>query len=128
MVRHFLKKQTNKNTLKILNLPEIFRLCVVAHACNPSYLGDRHREEHSLTPAQAREVGEPPSQPVAGHSGTHRSSQLCNCRGPGWPRHEVRPCLKNNQCKSSWQNTSEWQSACLASESRKGKGEGRGFV
>jgi hypothetical protein len=37
---------------------------MVAHAYNPSYLGGRDQEDHGLSPRQAKDVREIPSQPT----------------------------------------------------------------
>jgi hypothetical protein len=49
----------------------------------------------------------PPFQPMTGDKDVCLTSKLCKeaqmkDRGPGQPRHKVRPNLKNNQHKKDW--------------------------
>jgi hypothetical protein len=51
-------------------------LGMVAHMCNPTYLGGRDWESHSLSPVQTNN-SRTPSQPMAGWDGACLSSQPC---------------------------------------------------
>jgi hypothetical protein len=49
---------------------------LVAHACNPSYLGGNDQEDYGLKPAQAKSWQDsPPTQPMAEHTACH--PKLC---------------------------------------------------
>jgi hypothetical protein len=50
---------------------------VVAHTCNPSYLGSEDLEDCSSKPTQAKSSWVQLKQRKAGHGGMHLSSQVC---------------------------------------------------
>jgi hypothetical protein len=79
---------------------------LVARQSNPSNLRSGDQGDFCSCPAQAKS-SEDLSQPTAGlvthafHCWLRGKCKEEHC-GPGWPGHEVRPSLKNNQQKMGW--------------------------
>jgi hypothetical protein len=63
----------------------------VAHACNPSYSGDRDQEDHGLMSVQANSSGDPILKKKKNH---HKKGWWSGSRCMPWVQTPVSPCQK----------------------------------
>jgi hypothetical protein len=62
---------------------------VMAHACNPSYMGDGDQEDLSSRPARAVKLMRPHLANKTGCDGVCLPSQLHGSQDPGQPQHKI---------------------------------------